>query len=41
MGIINRDIKPDNVLYDNLGKNYLLADWGLSEIFLKGQYASK
>ena len=38
---MNRDIKPDNVLYDDKDSRYLIADWGVAEIFHGKPYMSQ
>ncbi len=37
MGIMHRDIKPQNILFDKKTKNVEIADWGLADYFLPGK----
>ena len=32
-GIMHRDIKPHNILFDPVNRHYRLADWGLAEFY--------
>ena len=32
-GIMHRDIKPHNILFDPINRQYRLADWGLAEFY--------
>jgi casein kinase II subunit alpha len=36
-GIMHRDVKPHNILFDPVNKEFRLADWGLSEFYMPGQ----
>lgn len=41
LGIMHRDVKPDNILFNRVQKKMRLIDWGLSEIYFpKQQYAT-
>ena len=33
-GVIHRDIKPGNVLFDHQAKRIKIADWGLADFYL-------
>ena len=33
-GLIHRDIKPGNVLFDNQAKRIKIADWGLADFYI-------
>jgi serine/threonine protein kinase len=33
LGIVHRDIKPDNFLYDAASKTGVIVDFGISEIY--------
>ena len=37
MGIMHRDIKPDNILIDHENRKLRLADWGLAEFYHPGK----
>lgn len=34
MGIMHRDVKPQNILYDKENNKAFLADWGLADYYL-------
>lgn len=36
MGIIHRDVKPQNIMIDPINKNLKLIDWGLAEFYHRG-----
>ena len=36
-GIIHRDIKPGNVLFDHENQQIKIVDWGLSDFYLPGK----
>lgn len=36
MGIIHRDVKPQNIMIDPMNKKLRLIDWGLAEFYHKG-----
>jgi casein kinase II subunit alpha len=33
---MHRDIKPHNILFDNINKNLTIIDWGLAEFYKEG-----
>jgi casein kinase II subunit alpha len=37
IGIMHRDVKPDNLLIDHSKRKLRLIDWGLAEIYFPGQ----
>lgn len=37
-GIMHRDIKPHNIMYDKANKKLRLIDWGLAEYYLEGKF---
>jgi casein kinase II subunit alpha len=36
-GIMHRDVKPQNIMYDHQSKTFKLIDWGLAEFYVPGQ----
>ena len=36
-GIMHRDVKPHNIMYDNEKKSVTLIDWGLAEFYFPGK----
>ena len=36
-GIMHRDVKPLNIMYDQVSKNLKLIDWGLAEFYIPNQ----
>lgn len=36
-GIMHRDVKPQNIMYDSKAKKLRLIDWGLAEFYMPGQ----
>ena len=36
-GIMHRDIKPQNIMFDNKKKELRVIDWGLAEFYLPNQ----
>ncbi|KAK8885648.1 hypothetical protein M9Y10_041100 [Tritrichomonas musculus] len=41
IGIMHRDVKPDNILFDRVNRQMRLIDWGLADIYFpKQQYST-
>jgi len=36
-GIVHRDVKPQNCMFDCLSKEFRLIDWGLAEFYMPNQ----
>ena len=36
-GIIHRDIKPGNILFDHKKRKLRIADWGLADFYIKNK----
>ena len=35
-GIMHRDVKPQNIMFDTVSKKLRLIDWGLAEFYFPG-----
>ena len=35
-GIMHRDVKPQNIMFDCVNKKFRLIDWGLAEFYMPG-----
>jgi casein kinase II subunit alpha len=36
-GIMHRDVKPGNIMFDCLSRQLSLIDWGLADFYIPGQ----